>query len=301
MENAKSTVVYVNPASGNGRGQRVWKKLLQAEPALAKTRLVLETSTATAEAALDTALTEGTQRVIAVGGDGTAQLVARHLRTRGLGQNCPFGLVPAGTGSDLARGLHLPKNPLDALHHLEKCSPRPLDLLQLRRDSGEEGLSINVASMGVSGTVAARVNAKANRGQLPYLSATVRALLSHDPTPCRVLVDGEVVHEGGFFVLAVANGPIFGKGMRVAPGAKHGDGLAEVVLVPPLPLWQLPFRLPQFLAGRHPRWRGVLCRPARHVRIEPLAPMPPFELDGETLPSGAAEIRLLPGALRILA
>jgi diacylglycerol kinase family enzyme len=227
--------------------------------------------------------------------------VAEQLLRSGKGKNISFGLVPAGTGSDLARGLRLPTRPVPALRHLLSCQPRPFDLIRLRRDSGEERLSINVASAGVSGAVALAVNARPNRGQIPYLRATIQALFRYQPTPCRIWVDGELFYQGDFFVLAVANGRFFGKGMQVAPQGRTDDGLAEVVLVPPLPLWQLPYRLPLFIAGQHPRWAGVLHTRARSLRIEPMGDMPPFELDGETLAAGPAELTLLPGALRILA
>ena len=78
------------------------------------------------------------------------------------------------------------------------------------------------------------------------------------------------------------------------------DGLLDVVVIPPVPLWHLPYRLPQFLTGRHLKLPIVRFRKARRVRLEPRPGFPPYEVDGEILPSGPAEVRVLPQALRVI-
>jgi diacylglycerol kinase family enzyme len=113
-------------------------------------------------------------------------------------------------------------------------------------------------------------------------------------------VDGEPFYHGPAFLWAAANGPTFGKGMRVAPPARLDDGLVDVVVVGDLPRWILPLRLPQLLLGRHLGKPKVHYRQARRVTWEPLAPFPPFELDGETMPCAAADLLVHPGGLRVL-
>lgn len=296
----RETIVFVNPAAGGGRAGRSWHKLGMAEPSLDEALVILAQDAADGLAQLDQGLAAGARRVIVVGGDGTAHLVAGRLLERGLGADVGLGLVPAGTGSDLARTLGLPRTLLTALRRALAAPARAIDVLRLRTASGTTRYVVNIASAGVSGAVDEVVNAIPDRGRLTYLRATLGALAGYRPAPCRVEVDGEPFYEGVFFVLAVANGRTFGKGMPIAPEARLDDGLADVVLIPPVPLWQLPWRLPQFLAGRHLGLPIVrFCR-ARHVRLEPLGPMPPFDLDGETLPCESAELELLPSALRIL-
>ena len=153
----------------------------------------------------------------------------------------------------------------------------------------------------MSGVVVPAVNANPRRGRLTYLATTLQALLRYRPVPCRIEVDGELFCDGEFFLVALANGPYFGKGMPVAPGAALDDGRIDVVYIPPVPLWHLPWRLPQFLTGRHVRLPIVRVRRAERVRLVPAAGFPPYEVDGECLASGTAEVRVLPGALRVLA
>lgn len=295
------TVVLVNPAAGGGRAGRVWDRLVAAVPEIAGARRVGGGGAEAARAELAELLAVGVRRLIAVGGDGTAHLAANALLASGNGERVAFGLVPAGTGSDLARGLDLPARPEAALRRALAAEPRAIDAIEIRTGDGERRYAVNTASAGLSGAVVVEINANPRRGQLAYLSATLRGLLRYRPVACRVEVDGEELYDGGFFLAAVANGRFFGNGMKVAPEARLDDGLLDVVVIPPVPLWHLPYRLPQFLSGRHIKLPIVSFRKARRVRFEPQDSFPPYEVDGEILPSGPAEIRVLPGALRVLA
>ncbi len=301
----EETAVLVNPAAGGGRAGRVWDRLVAAVPELAGARRVAGAGAGAARAELEELLAGDMRRLIAVGGDGTAHLAANAILAAGRGERVDFGLVPAGTGSDLARGLDLPARPEAALRRALAAAPRPIDAIEIRTDAGERRWAVNTASAGLSGAVVVGINANPRRGKLAYLSATLRGLLRYRPAVCRVEVDGEELYDGEIFLAAVANGRYFGNGMKVAPEARLDDGHLDVVAVPPVPLWHLPYRLPQFLTGRHLKLPIVRFRKARRVRLEPRQggpdPFPPYEVDGEVLASGPAELRVLPGALRVLA
>lgn len=296
------TVVMVNPAAGGGRAGRVWKRLQASVPEIAEAGVVAADDVATARSRLGEEISAGAGRVLAIGGDGTAHLVANVLLESDRAAEVAFGLVPAGTGSDLARTLGLPSKPDAALRHALASTPRAIDAIRVQRTDVDSGyFVVNTFSAGLAGTVSVEINALPGRGRLSYLTATLRCLLRYRPVPCRVEVDGDVLYDGGFFLAAVTNGRYFGNGMHVAPRALLDDGLLDVVLSPPVPLWQLPYRLPQFLSGRHIDLPFIHWRRARQVRFEPAPGFPPFDADGETLDSGPAEITVQPGALRVLA
>lgn len=311
------TVVMVNRSAGGGRGRKVWERLAQAEAGLEGARIVARSSAREALEELDRLLggegpeetTEGerTERLLVVGGDGTLSLVADHLlkRTGGRPVETALGLVPAGTGSDLAAALGIPKDPEEALRHAldpdRAHRPRSLDVLEITAADGRRRFGVNVVSAGVSGPVDEAIAAAPKRGATSYLKATLGALARYRPVPCRIRVDGEPWHEGPLLLLAVANGPTFGRGMRIAPDAQVDDGLADVVLVPHLPAWQVPIQLPRLYLGKHLGSRYVHFRRGRTVELEPLADMPPFDVDGDAWPGGEVKIEVRPGALRILA
>ena len=289
-------LVLVNSAAGGGRAGRFWERLrLQAER-LAPFRVVTPGGAEESRGAVRDAVAAGCERVVAVGGDGTTHLVANVLLESGA--KVTLGIVPAGTGSDLARALRIPRDPSEALR---RALLGPSASLDAGRCEGEAGgfFFINIASAGIGGLVDETVNAIPRRGRTAFLRATLQALRRYRCAPVRVAVDGEAWYEGPLFVMAVANGTTFGKGMRVAPQARPDDGLFDLVLVGEVAGWELIRRLPQVYLGRHLGARPVHYRQAREVRLEPLAPLPVFDVDGETYPSGAATFTLLPGALSI--
>jgi diacylglycerol kinase (ATP) len=292
-------VVLVNASAGSGRSGRLWEALRRRMPEVADARLILAKDAATARRELDEHLCGDVEAVFAWGGDGTAHLVVNRILEAGRGDEVAVGLLPAGTGSDLARCFGLPRRPEEALRQAEASGPRPIDVLEIRTES-ERRFVVNIASAGVSGAAGAAVNAMPRRGPTSYVMTALRVLLGYQPVPCRVTVDGVELYDGGFFLVVVANGRYFGHGVRVAPDAEVDDGLADVVLVPPIPLWHVPYRLPQVMTGRYVKLPFVLSRRGRCIRFEPRGELPPYDVDGETMAGGAATVRVLPGALRIL-
>lgn len=309
-----ATVVMVNRSAGGGRGRKVWERLAQADGGLEGVRIVARSGPGEALAELDGLLggagpggSGGVKRLLVVGGDGTLSLVADHLLKRAGGGpvTTVLGLVPAGTGSDLAAALGIPRDPGEALRHAldpeRGARPRPLDALEMTAADGRRRFGINVVSAGVSGQVDEAIAALPKRGATTYLKATLGALARYRPFPCRIAVDGEPWHEGPLLLLAVANGPTFGRGMRIAPEARVDDGLADLVLVPRLPAWQVPIQLPKLYLGKHLGSRYVVFRRGRTLDFEPLSEMPPYDVDGDAWPGGAVRLQVRPKVLRILA
>jgi diacylglycerol kinase (ATP) len=293
--------VFINPRSGRGHARELWESLSRDEPRLRAARVVAAPDVQRAREELGRVLAEPAERVLVLGGDGTVHLVGNVLLDLGLGGTVALGVIPAGTGSDLARALRLPRRPRAALARALDAKPRALDVLRVEADDGRRRHVLNVASAGISGLVDQAVNGLAKRGTLAYLSATLGAVGRYRNVPCRVTVDGDVWHEGDVLLVAVANGATFGNGMKVAPGARLDDGVADVVLVGPMPRWQLPLRLPQIYLGTHVHARYVRAGPAQQVRLEPLGLFPPFDLDGEMFAAGAATVTVVPGALLVSA
>ncbi|MCH9648275.1 MAG: diacylglycerol kinase family lipid kinase [Deltaproteobacteria bacterium] len=298
----------VNPAAGGGRAEGVWDRLVATNPELQNALVVRDSDPAVAAQKLDEHLerrTSGSQgkaieRVVAVGGDGTVHLAANRLLHLGLGHQIALGLIPAGTGSDLARSLGLPTQPKRALEILRTAKPQSLDALEVATSNGHRSYSINIASAGLSGQVNEKVNALSRKGSLAYLTATLSALRSYRAVSCRVEIDGKPWWQGPILLLAIANGRFFGKGMKVAPKAQLQDGLADIVLVKGMPRWRLLLQLPRVYLGTHLSSPFVAWARGREVRIEPLEPLPLFDLDGEAMASGPAQVRVLPDALHFL-
>lgn len=287
-------LLVVNPTAGSGRAGREWDKV-KGELA-GRAEVLAAPDVAATRRGIAAAVERGSTRVIAFGGDGTANLVISSLLEIGRG-DVELAVVPAGTASDFARHTGLPRRPRPALElALASRQVRPIDAIAVRFAGGQVRYSLNVASAGVSGEVD-----EAHRDHHSgYLAATVRTLLAYRPKPCRIEVDGRPFHDGNFFLVAMANAKYFGKAMKVAPRAEVDDGLIDVVLIDVVPRWHLPFRLPQFLFGWHQNASVVRTTRAKRIELFPGPGFPAYDLDGEPVPAENAVVEILPAALRLV-
>ena len=293
------TLFVVNPAAGSGRAGEVWRGLRAAHPELPEGRTVLEADVDQARARLAELLGPEVRRVIVIGGDGSIHLVVNAILEARLARPPALGIVPAGTGSDLAGSLGLPGDPGRAFERALDGEPTPVDVLEVQGESYRR-FAINVVSMGISGLVNEIVATMPRRHAGAYLSGTVRALGRYRPLRGRVGMGAQKIFEGELLLLAVANASTFGRGMRIAPTARWDDGSLDLVVVPRIPAWQLPWRLLQLYRGTHLGSRRIVHRRAESVTVEPLEPFPPYDCDGEPVPAEAVDVRVVAGAVRVV-
>lgn len=242
----------------------------------------------------------GFRRVLAVGGDGTLNEVVNGLLPDPRG--VVVGLLPLGTGNDLARTLGLPLDLQDALDALPDWSPRSIDAVEVRGGSGEPRHFVNASAGGFSGEVDQENTAerKASWGPLSYLRSALDVI--PDP-PCYVSkleVDGEPREAMNLINVVVANGRTIAGGIPIAPEADPADGLLDVVLVRTAPLRQLAGFGSRCLVGRHLDHEIVEYFQARRLRVRS-RPKMSFNLDGELVGETPLEYQILPGALDFLA
>jgi diacylglycerol kinase (ATP) len=294
--------VVVNPRAGKGRATRVWERFRAVHRELDDAHVVSAASPIEARDSLRRLDFATIERVLVFGGDGSFQLVGNVLLELGVGRQVALAPIPGGTGSDLARGLGIGAVSDAVLERAISAPPRPIDVFRVETDADADHtrFALNVFSVGISGEVNRAVNERQSRGTAAYLEATLIAVWRYRPRPLRVFLDGNLWHEGEALVVTVANGPVFGQGMHIAPGARFDDGEADIVWVDPVPPWQLPFRLPQLYRGTHLKTRFVRTAKARTVRVEPLAPIPPLDADGEPVPGHSATITVEAHALQIV-
>ncbi len=292
------SLVVVNPAAGGGRAADRWRELEAWARSLAAFDVAVAPGPEATREAVLRAVAAGCDRVVAVGGDGTAHLVAGTLLGAGVAKRVTLGIVPAGTGSDFARALGVPREPRSALPRALLGPPVAIDAGRCDTGAGSSFFA-NIASAGISGLVDEKVNAVPGRGATAFLRSTLAALREYRCGPVAVALDGDPWFEGPLLLLAVANGTTFGKGMRVAPAARVDDGMFDVVLAGDLSRAQIAALLPRLYIGLHLGSRHVRHARAARVTVRPLAPLPVFDMDGEPYASCEAEFHVLPAALRI--
>lgn len=188
------------------------------------------------------AVADGVERLLVAGGDGTMHLAAQGL----VGSDCAMGVIPVGTGNDLARALGTPWKVGAAV---ERALDGPVRRIDLARAGST--YCVGYAGVGFDSEVGLLVNRiQRLRGPLVYVYAVVRTLFSFTPPTLRVEHDGGVFEGKGMFVV-VANLPTFGGGMRIAPEARIDDGLLDLVIARELSALRLLAVFPKVYSGRH--------------------------------------------------
>lgn len=301
------TLVIVNPSSRNGATGRRWKRLEpELRQALGPLEVEFTARSRDAERIAREGVRAGIERVVVAGGDGTVSEVVTGLLAADLGRYAQLGILPLGTGGDLARSLGVPPRLSDALALLARGATRRIDAgcITYRDAFAREARAyfVNVASFGVSGLTDQLVNEapKALGGTVSFMLGAVRAIARYRSSVVVVRVDGEVVHEGPLVLATAANGAWFGGGMRVAPAARLDDGWLDVVIVPGLSKPRLLAKLPLIYSGRHVEDPEV--RSLRGRVIEAVAEVGTvlLDVDGEAMGSLPARFEVLPGAITVV-
>ncbi|HSV73212.1 MAG TPA: diacylglycerol kinase family protein [Chthonomonadales bacterium] len=286
-------LVVLNPASGRGAGGRMRPRI---EAALQRTgvryRLVATTGAGHAGDLAREAAQNGADRLLVAGGDGTLH-DAVQAHTPGWP---PLGVLPTGTGNDVARALRIPLSVERALDVALHGAPRRLDLA---RCNGRR--FINVAGCGFDAAVADRVNRRCRwlSGTAAYIAAMASVLMTYRASRMLVQVDDATAFEGPAMLVAVANSGCYGGGMRIAPDARTDDGLLDVCIVRSVGRLRFALAFPRVYRGTHTTHPGVRMLRGARVRIESDG-SPLMLIDGEVWGSVPAVFGVEPLAVTFM-
>jgi YegS/Rv2252/BmrU family lipid kinase len=244
--------------------------------------------------AMEIAAAVSADAVIAVGGDGTVHEVANGLLKAG-GETV-LGVVPVGTGSDFARALGLPRDPLAAAQALVTAERRRIDVGVV---NGRCFLTIS--GVGFDGEVAQQVNSwpKVFGGTLMYVLGILKNLVTYSPVEVEIVLDGQPQRER-LFLIAMGNTAWSAGGMWLVPPAQPDDGIFDIVIAGPLTKLEALVVLPKVFSGRHLGHPKVRQARAREVRITSATPLA-IQADGESIGRLPATYTIRPAALSVLA
>jgi len=300
-------LLIANPAAQGGRAGRRWPLL--AERLRASTfdfELAMTSGPGDATRLARAAVRGHRPLVVAGGGDGTINEVVNGFFEDGVRIESPtrFGILPLGTGGDFRRSVGIPADPILAAAALARGEPRRLDLGRAWF-AGPDGPTsrhfLNVADVGIGGEVAVRVASSSGlpRGELTFLLASIRTLLTWRNKPLHIVIDGEPIDLVCQQVV-VANGQYYGGGMRIAPQARVDDGLLDVIVVGDVNLWENLRGLRRIRSGTHLVGLTPRIFHTRARRIEVSSPVEvKVDLDGEPIGCLPAVFEIEPGALSL--
>lgn len=299
--------VVVNPVSGAGATGRRWDTIARAlGRALGPFEHAFTDAPTHATTLTRKALADGFQLLVAVGGDGTVNEVACGLLEGGrtAATEAVLGIVPHGTGCDLARTLGVETGLEGACARLVAGGVRVVDAGRARFVGAEgqpaERAFVNVASFGCGGAVAQALTGATKRlgRRWSYLLTTMRTLRRYRDQPVQVSIDGGPWADTTITNFAVCNGQYFGGGMWVAPQARIDDGRFDLTIWRGFGLGDLILKRPALYSGAHVHLPGTTTARATTVKATSEDRVW-LELDGESVGRLPATLDILPAALRL--
>lgn len=284
--------LLINPTSGGGRGARVGRvaaATLRERGHRVREMAGRDGDEAAALAAA--ALADGPDGLVVVGGDGMVHLAAQQMA----GTSVPLGVVPAGTGNDIARYLGVPRrDPAAAARIVLDGRIRKIDLAL-----ADSRYYATVLAAGFDSQVNERANTMTwPRGQMRYNIAIAAELRTFEPIRFCLELDG-TRRDLDAMLVAVGNGPSYGGGLRMCEGADLDDGMLDVVVIKPVSKVELVKVFPRLFRGTHvthPQYEHH-----RVSRVSLAAPGISAYADGERLGALPMTVEVAPRALTVFA
>ena len=242
---------------------------------------------------LATAVRGDVDLVVAVGGDGTVSEVAAGL----VGSAVPLGIVPAGSTNIVAQEHGIPSSLNSAVQLLFR--PHRLTV----RDLGQCGdrVFLHMAGAGLDARFFQRTNRQLKRhvGWLAYIPAAALALA--EPSACVVVTaDGETIEAESPLVLVANGSSVVHPAIKLHPGIRSDDAWLDVLVFKGADPPAFARTLLQFGVGQFERSTDIIVLRAREIDIR-ANPEVPVQLDGDAVGTTPVTIRILPGAIRIVA
>jgi diacylglycerol kinase (ATP) len=242
------------------------------------------------------AVADGADVLVALGGDGLVHLALQAVA----GSGTTLGIVPAGSGNDIARAVGLSlTDPARAIEVIANGTVRPVDALRVTTADSKVTWVGTILAVGFD----ARVNMRSDRlrrlpAQLRYNAAVFAELASFRPLSYTMGTDGDQQALDAMLI-AIGNGPWYGNGLKMCPAASLTDGELDLTIVHPVSRLTLIRIFPKVYSGDHVKHPQVEVRKARKVVID--SPGVIAYGDGERVGPLPATCEAVQGAVSVLA
>ena len=172
----------------------------------------------------------GIDVVVAVGGDGTVNEVARSI----VHSNTALGIIPCGSGNGLARHLLLPMDPKKSVEIINRCVIHDLDYGIIN-----EIPFFCTCGMGFDAFISMKFAEAGKRGPVTYIENVLREGLTYKPETYHIEDEtGTLIRKA--FLIACANASQYGNNAYIAPQASMSDGLLDVIIMEPFDVLEAP-------------------------------------------------------------
>ncbi len=228
--------------------------------------------------------------VVAVGGDGTVNEVASAI----VDTDTSLGIVPFGSGNGLSRFLGIPMDTKDAIKNL--ASGRT-EIIDSARINGQP--FFNMAGMGFDAHISEIFSHGKKRGFISYIKSSIKEVVGYQPQNYHLDIDGKK-YDYKAFMLSIANSSQYGNNVHISPKASLQDGLLDVCVIKPFPLWRFPEMSMRMLIKATESSKYVEIIRGKQILIK-REHTGPIHLDGEPQVAGTGiDINILPKSLKVI-
>lgn len=291
MSKSKQRIFFiVNPISGTGK-QKQLDNLLKNNLDNSKFTYVIKFTEYGGHATeLSHSAIKNNDIIVAVGGDGTVNEVARGL----INSNRVMGIIPVGSGNGLARHLKLSMRLSESIKILNKLDIEKIDTAEI---NGE--CFVNVAGVGFDAHVAHLYANRSKRGPIPYAKLMTTEFNKYKPVDYKVSIDGES-YDLPAFLISFANSSQFGNNAYISPEALINDGLIDVCMMKGFPIVDAGTLAVQLFNKRMNKSKYMRIVRGKNIVIESESKIK-GHIDGEPIDfPNRIEVNIKPSSLKII-
>lgn len=276
------TLYIINPISGKGKKQRIARMLEAKGCKIAFTEYAGHAELLAREATEDV--------VVAVGGDGTVNEVARGI----VGTDKILGIIPCGSGDGLARHLGLSHNIERAFQTIEEGECKRMDAAEVN-----DRLFFSVCGVGFDAVVSERFAKSGKRGLVSYIRQGLKSWLNYAPEKYTIEIDGKELNTEALFI-TIGNSNQWGNNAKITPLADCCDGVLDITVVDKFNALELPWLAYRLMTGSVHKSRKVHCYKGKSIRITRQSEGA-AHADGDWFVAPKVlDIKILPSALKVI-
>ncbi|MES2278295.1 MAG: diacylglycerol kinase family protein [Bacteroidota bacterium] len=287
----KSKILFIiNPVSG-GKKKDAVPGLIQQHLDSAKYEYAIVYTTGVAHGRKLAAEAAGEYDVVvAVGGDGTVNEIASAL----IGTNTVLGVIPFGSGNGLSRFLSIPMDIVGAIKNINNARVETIDAGQL---NGK--YFFNMAGMGFDAHISEVFSHDKKRGFGAYIKSSFKEITNYKSETYQLDIDGKAYTKQAF-MLSFANSSQYGNNAHISPYASVQDGLLDVCVVKPFPLYMFIVMGLRMFTKTTEGSKYVEIIRGKQITVK-REKEGPIHLDGEPRIMGAdIKVEVLPAALKLI-
>lgn len=291
IDKKKKIYVIINPVSGTSSKQNLPRIIAAAlDQHLFDVHIFITGYAGHGSEIAAQAIGDKVDYVIAVGGDGTVNEVARTL----VGSDIILGIIPMGSGNGLGRELNIPTDAKKALAVIMEENVVNIDY-----GKANGHIFFCTCGVGFDAVVAEKVSGKKSRGSLMYFKNMLETFIQQKPETYEIICPEGTIKDKAF-VVTCANASQYGYNAHIAPHADIQDGLMNIAILKPLSILEVPQTTLQLFTRNiddNKKMIELLTKEATIIREKEGV----MHIDGDPIQMGREiNVKIIPKGLKVL-